>query len=108
VSTMTLGWLAVAAYFVVTSTLAARAARQAKSVASYAVGNRDIPAAGRRLVSSSVLVTIAVYLSASLLERTSLHNNPAVLATMGTLSGWAVIGIGVVWQRTTATRQAVG
>lgn len=80
-TTMTLGWLAVVAYFVVTGALAVRASRRTTSVASYAVGNRDIPA-----------VVIGLSLAAQLTSVATFVINPGLVYAYG-LS--ALLGYGV-------------
>ena len=56
-----LGWAAVLAYFALTGTLAARAARRTRSVASYAVGTRDIPATVIGLSLAAQLTSVATF-----------------------------------------------
>lgn len=60
-STALLGWAAVAAYFVVTGALAIRGARRTRSLASYAVGNRDIPAVVVGLSLAAQLTSVATF-----------------------------------------------
>jgi len=58
---LVLGWTAVLAYFAVTGTLAARAARRTRSVAAYAVGTRDIPAVVIGLSLAAQLTSVATF-----------------------------------------------
>jgi sodium/pantothenate symporter len=60
-TTATLAWLAVLAYFLVTGGLAARAARRTGSVATYAVGTRDIPATVIGLSLAVQLTSVATF-----------------------------------------------
>jgi sodium/pantothenate symporter len=60
-TTATLAWIALLAYFLVTSGLAARAARRTRSVAAYAVGTRDIPAAVIGLSLAVQLTSVATF-----------------------------------------------
>jgi len=60
-STATLGWIAVLAYFAVTTTLAVRNARRTKSVATYAVGTRNIPAFVVGLSLAAQLTSVATF-----------------------------------------------
>jgi len=61
VTTVTLGWFAVVAYFAVTGFVAIRHARRVKSVASYAVGNRGIPPAVVGLSLAAQLTSVATF-----------------------------------------------
>jgi SSS family solute:Na+ symporter/sodium/pantothenate symporter len=56
-----LAWTAVAAYFVLTGTLALRAARRTATVSTYAVGSRDIPAAAVGLSLAAQLTSVATF-----------------------------------------------
>ncbi|OFW11814.1 MAG: hypothetical protein A3H96_27205 [Acidobacteria bacterium RIFCSPLOWO2_02_FULL_67_36] len=58
---LVLGWTAVLAYFAVTGTLVARAARRTRSVAAYAVGTRDIPAVVIGLSLAAQLTSVATF-----------------------------------------------
>ena len=56
-----LGWLAVAAYATVTTGVAVRGLRRSHSLASYAVGNRDLPAAVVGLSLAAQLTSVATF-----------------------------------------------
>lgn len=56
-----LGWSAVLAYFAVTGTLAVRAARRTRSIATYAVGTRDLPAVVVGLSLAAQLTSVATF-----------------------------------------------
>lgn len=59
--TTLLGWIAILAYFVVTSFVAVRAARRTRSLASYAVGDRSIPAVVVGLSLAAQLTSVATF-----------------------------------------------
>lgn len=59
--TQVLGWGAVLAYFGVTGALALRAARRTPSLATYAVGARDIPAPVVGLSLAAQLTSVATF-----------------------------------------------
>jgi sodium/pantothenate symporter len=61
VSTATLGWAAVLAYLAITALLVARGARRTASLASYAVGMRDIPAPVVGLSLAAQLTSVATF-----------------------------------------------
>jgi SSS family solute:Na+ symporter/sodium/pantothenate symporter len=54
-----------------------------------------VPRAGRGLVSVAVATAVVSYLGTAVLKPTALANNPAVLATVGILAGWLVVGVGL-------------
>jgi sodium/pantothenate symporter len=58
-----------------------------------------VQAAGRRLVTTGVVVSLAVYVAASVFGFTHMANNPAFLATVGMAAGWVVIGAGLLLAR---------
>ena len=60
-SVTTLAWIAVAAYALVTLSLAIRGALRTRGVAAYAVGNRDIPAALVGLALTAQLTSVATF-----------------------------------------------
>lgn len=60
-STVALGWIAVIVYFVITGYFAVHNARRTKSVATYAVGNRDIPAVVVGLSLAAQLTSVATF-----------------------------------------------
>ena len=60
-SVTTLAWIAVAAYALVTLSLAVRGALRTRGVAAYAVGNRDIPAALVGLALTAQLTSVATF-----------------------------------------------
>lgn len=60
-STVALGWTAVLAYVAVTAALAVRGARRTRSLATYAVGGRDIPAAVVGLSLAAQLTSVATF-----------------------------------------------
>lgn len=60
-STVALGWAAVVAYFAVTGALAIRGARRTRSLATYAVGSRDIPAVVVGLSLAAQLTSVATF-----------------------------------------------
>ena len=60
-STVALGWIAVVAYFSVTSAFAVYNARRTTSVATYAVGTRDIPAVVVGLSLAAQLTSVATF-----------------------------------------------
>ena len=60
-SVTTLAWIAVAAYALVTLSLAIRGAMRTRGVAAYAVGNRDIPAALVGLALTAQLTSVATF-----------------------------------------------
>jgi SSS family solute:Na+ symporter/sodium/pantothenate symporter len=62
-----------------------------------------LPRVGRGLVSAAVVAVVVTYVAVALLKLTTLHNNPAFLATSGIAVGWAVIGVGSVAQRMRST-----
>jgi len=55
-----------------------------------------VPRAGRGLVTAAVAAAVTGYLGTAILRPTALANNPAVLATVGILAGWAVVGLGLL------------
>lgn len=55
-----------------------------------------VPRAGRRLVAAGIAATLAAYVGVAMLRLTPFHNNPAFLATVGILLGWAVVGAGLL------------
>jgi SSS family solute:Na+ symporter/sodium/pantothenate symporter len=55
-----------------------------------------VPRAGRGLVTAAVAAAVTGYMGTALLRPTPLANNPAVLATVGILAGWAVVGLGLL------------
>jgi len=61
VSPVALGWAAVLAYVAVTAVLVARGARRTGSLASYAVGARDIPAPVVGLSLAAQLTSVATF-----------------------------------------------
>src|SRR5512134_1757170 len=60
-TTVALGWFAVIAYFSITAILAVRGARRTRSLASYAVGDRSIPAWVIGLSLSAQLTSVATF-----------------------------------------------
>lgn len=60
-SSVTLGWIAVVAYVAVAAALAVRGARRTGSLASYAVGSGDIPAAVVGLSLAAQLTSVATF-----------------------------------------------
>lgn len=60
-SAAALGWLAVLAYVAVAAALAVRGARRTRSLASYAVGARDIPAPVVGLSLAAQLTSVATF-----------------------------------------------
>lgn len=58
---MLIAWCAVVAYFAVTVGLAVRAARRTRSVSTYAVGTRDIPALVVGLSLAAQLTSVATF-----------------------------------------------
>lgn len=76
-----LAWIAVAGYFAVTSALALRGARRTRSVSSYAVGSRDIPA-----------VVVGLSLAAQLTSVATFVINPGLVYAYGLA---ALVGYGV-------------
>ena len=60
-SVTTLAWIAVAAYALITLSLAVRGALRTRGVAAYAVGNRDIPAALVGLALTAQLTSVATF-----------------------------------------------
>jgi len=59
--TVALGWAAVVVYFTVTIAIAARGARRTRSLASYAVGGRDLPAVVVGLSLAAQLTSVATF-----------------------------------------------
>lgn len=55
-----------------------------------------VPRAGRGLVTAGIAATLAGYGGVAALRLTPFHNNPAFLATVGILLGWAVVGLGIL------------
>jgi Na+/proline symporter len=55
-----------------------------------------LPRAGRGLVATGAIVTLASYVAVAVFRISPLHNNPAFLATVGILLGWAVVGAGLL------------
>lgn len=55
-----------------------------------------VPRAGRGLVALGVAASVGGYLATALLKLVPWSNNPAVLATVGILAGWAVVGAGLL------------
>ena len=60
-STVILGWSAVLAYFAVTSLLAIRASRRSRTLATYAIGDRNIPATVVGLSLAAQLTSVATF-----------------------------------------------
>ena len=60
-SATSLGWIAVVLYVAVAAALAVRGARRSRSLASYAVGGRDIPAAVVGLSLAAQLTSVATF-----------------------------------------------
>jgi Na+/proline symporter len=60
-TTAALGWFAIAVYFFVTGALAIRGARRTRSVATYAVGDRNIPAWVIGLSLAAQLTSVATF-----------------------------------------------
>jgi len=60
-STVALGWAAVLAYFAVTTAIAVRGARRTRSLASYAIGGRDLPAWVVGLSLAAQLTSVATF-----------------------------------------------
>lgn len=60
-TTATLGWVAVALYFLITIALAVRGARRTRSLATYAVGDRSIPAWVIGLSLAAQLTSVATF-----------------------------------------------
>jgi Na+/proline symporter len=52
--------------------------------------------ASRTLVEAGVAATLVGYVGVAIFRLTPFHNNPAFLATVGILLGWAVVGIGLI------------
>jgi Na+/proline symporter len=55
-----------------------------------------VPRAGRGLITAGVVATIAGYAAVAVFRISPMHNNPAFLATVGILLGWAVVGAGLL------------
>ncbi|MCX6544859.1 MAG: sodium:solute symporter [Acidobacteria bacterium] len=62
-----------------------------------------LPRVGRSLVSAAVVAVVVTYVAVALLKLTTLHNNPAFLATAGIAVGWVVIGVGSLVGRLRST-----
>jgi Na+/proline symporter len=60
-TTVALGWFAIAVYFFITTALAVRGARRTRSLSNYAVGDRDIPAWVVGLSLSAQLTSVATF-----------------------------------------------
>src|SRR5512132_3331999 len=60
-TTATLGWIAILAYFSITSLVAVRAARRTRSLSTYAVGDRNIPALVVGLSLAAQLTSVATF-----------------------------------------------
>ncbi len=60
-SASTLGWVAIVLYFSATSFVAARAARRTRTLATYAVGDRSIPATVVGLSLAAQLTSVATF-----------------------------------------------
>jgi len=60
-SSVALGWIAVVAYVALAAALAAQGARRTRSLASYAVGSGDIPAAVVGLSLAAQLTSVATF-----------------------------------------------
>ena len=58
-----------------------------------------VPSARRADVVVAVLASIAAYFGIAIFKMTSLHNNPAFLATAAIAAGWVVIGAALVGRR---------
>lgn len=87
-STTALGWLAVGLYFAVTVALAIRGARRTRSLSSYAIGGRDIPA-----------IVVGLSLAAQLTSVATFVVNPGLVYAFGVsvLFGYGVsAGLGIV------------
>ena len=55
-----------------------------------------VPRAGRGLVALGVAASVGGYLATALLKLVPWSNNPAVLATVGILAGWRLVGAGLL------------
>lgn len=55
-----------------------------------------VPRAGRGLVTAAVAVAVSTYVAVAVLRPIPLANNPAVLATLGILAGWSLVGVALL------------
>ncbi len=96
-TTVALGWLAVGLYFLITIALAVRGARRTQSLASYAVGDRSIPAWVIGLSLAAQLTSVATFVV-----------NPGLVYAFGlsALFGYGVsAGLGIMIGLTVLSRR---